>query len=206
MSFAEVDAGPSLRSSAERVPDALAESIVAYEHGARKRVREFWTNQGSLFVFLRHFACPGCSEQVAILTPFLPELRREHTRVVLVATSAPNRIPTFAKRMHLESGLVEVVTDPTLATHKAAGLVRSVSSMMNFTTVAEAVRLYAQGHFGERDPDDGDVFQQGGAMLVDREGAVLFRHTNRHMTDHFSMEQVCDVLGGSRGSTATARF
>lgn len=182
------------------MPDALAESIVAYEHGARKRVREFWSNQGSLLVFLRHFACPGCSEQVAMLTPFLPELRREHTRVVLVATSAPNRIPAFAKRMHLESGLVEVVTDPTLATHRAANLVRSVRSMMNFTTMTEAVRLYAQGHFGTRDPEDGDVFQQGGALLVDREGGVLFRHTNQHMTDHFSMDQVCDILGSTRSA------
>lgn len=161
-------------------------------------MREFWVERGSFFVFLRHFACPGCSEQLALLSPYLPELKRDHTRVVLVATSTPSRIPSFAKRMHLESGLVEVVTDPTLATHKAAGLVRSAASLANMKTLAEAVRLYAQGHFTDRDPNDGDVFQQGGALLVDRDGNVLFRHANRYMTDHVAMEQVCEVLDATR--------
>lgn len=177
------------------VPEALARAIVQYEHGARKRVGEFWSDRGSFLVFLRHFACPGCSEQLAIVSPYLSELRREGTRVVLVATSAPNRIPSFAKRMHLDSGLVEVVTDPSLETHKAANLVRSVASLINVRTVAEAVRLYAQGHFVSREEGDGDVYQQGGALLVDRDGNVLFQHSNRDMTDHFSMDDVCDALG-----------
>lgn len=185
------------------VPEALAQSIVQYEHGARKRVREFWSDRRSLLVFLRHFACPGCSEQLAIVSPYLPELRRDGTRVVLVATSAPNRIPSFAKRMHLDSGLVDVVTDPTLETHKAAQLVRSFGSLINVTTIAEAVRLYAQGHFATREAGDGDLYQQGGALLVDRDGCVLFRHANQHMTDHFSMSDVCDVLGSARRGDAS---
>jgi len=178
----------------EPAPPALGESIVSYEHGARKRVREFWADRGSLFIFLRHFACPGCSEQIAIVSPYLTELRRMQTRVVLVATSSPNRIPAFAKRMHLENGLVDVVTDPSLETHKAANLVRSYTSLLNVATVTEAIRLYAQGHFVQRVEGDGDLYQQGGALLVDQQGDVLFHHANRHMTDHFSMDAVCEAI------------
>lgn len=186
---------PAVQPARSSAPEALARSIVQYEHGARKRVGEFWSERGSFLVFLRHFACPGCSEQLAIVSPFLAELRREGKRVVLVATSAPNRIPAFAKRMHLDSGQVEVVTDPSLETHKAANLVRSVGSLINVRTIADAVRLYAQGHFSTHEPGDGDIFQQGGALLVDRDGTVLFQHANRDMTDHFSMNDVCDALG-----------
>jgi peroxiredoxin len=177
----------------ETAPSELAESIVLYPHGARKRVRDFWCDRRVLFVFLRHMSCPGCSEQVALLSPHLQELREAHIRVVLVATSSPERIPAFAKRMHLENAQIDVVTDPTLSAHKSAALVRSMWATYGPHSIRSAIQLYRDGHFSERDPEGGDVLQQGGALLVDTNGIVLFHHANAHMTDHMPMNAVCDI-------------
>jgi peroxiredoxin len=181
------------------VPLDLAESVVLYPHGARKRVRDFWTDKRCLFVFLRHLSCPGCSEQIALLSPHLPELREANVRVVLVATSTPERIPTFAKRMHLENAQIDVVTDPSLQTHKSAALIRSLWSTYGPQSVRSAIRLYREGHFSDRHSEDGDVIQQGGALLVDTQGNVLFHHANAHMTDHMPMNTVCEVAYGAAG-------
>ena len=178
----------------EGVPAGLAEAIVLYPHGARKRVRDFWNERRCLFVFLRHFSCPGCSEQIALLSPHLPELHEARVRIVLVATSAPARIPEFAKRMHLENAQIDVVTDPTLAAHKSAALIRSMWSTFGPASLRSTIRLYREGgHSAERDPGDGDVLQQGGALLVDTSGSVLFHHANAHMTDHMPMNTVCEL-------------
>jgi peroxiredoxin len=175
------------------VPSDLADSVVLYPHGARKRVRDFWTDRRCLLVFLRHLACPACSEQVSLLSPHLPELRDAGVRIVLVATSTPERIPAFAKRMHLESAQIDVVTDPTLRTHQSAALVRSLWSTFNPRSVRSSIALWANGHYVTRDPGDGDVLQQGGALLVDAGGAVLFHHANEHVTDHVPMNEVCEI-------------
>src|SRR2546423_9032896 len=99
----------------ESVPSELSEAIVLFPHGARKRVRDFWNDKRTLFIFLRHMSCPGCSEQIAILSPHLPELREAGVRVVLVATSAPPRIPAVAKRQHPQHAQNDVLPDPPLA-------------------------------------------------------------------------------------------
>ena len=176
------------------VPQTLAEAVVLYPHGARKRMRDFWSERRCLFVFLRHVSCPGCSEQISLLSPHLPELRDARVRIVLVATSTPARIPEFAKRMHLENSGIDVVTDPTLVVHKSAGLVRGVWSTFGPQSLRSTIRLYREGgHSVPRDPEDGDVLQQGGALLVDTNAEVLFHHANAHMTDHMPMNVVCEV-------------
>ena len=176
------------------MPSELASAIVLYPHGARKRVSDFWADKRCLFVFLRHLACPGCSEQISLLSAHLPELREAGVRIVLVATSTPTRIPEFAKRMHLEHAQIDVVTDPTLKAHKAAALVRSIASTFGPSSLRSTIRLYQDGfHAEKRDPGDGDVLQQGGALLVGRDGLVLFHHVSRHMTDHMPMRTVCEA-------------
>jgi hypothetical protein len=49
--------------------------------------------------------------------------------------------------------------------------------------IATSIALYATGHYAERHDDDGDVEQQGGMVLVDRDGTVLDRHAEQSLSD-----------------------
>jgi peroxiredoxin len=174
----------------QTAPDALADAVVTFAHGARKRLGTFWTDQPCLLLFLRHFACPGCWEQATLLAKHLGELRRAGVRVVLVGLAEPSRILPFRDRVKLEDEHVEVVVDASLSCHRAAGLLRSRWSTLGPRAVAEGLRLYATGFYVPREPEDGDFLQQGGAVLVDPTGRVVLHHVAHHLADHVDLPEV----------------
>lgn len=147
----------------------------------------------TLLVFLRHLACPGCSEELAELAPRVSELADLGVRVVLVTPAAPSRLPSFAKRMHLASSHAVLCSDPSLATYRAAGLRRSAWSTYKPTSIGASLWLYALGHYTTRSPDDGDVLQQGGCLLLDGAGRVLLHHRADDLSDHVPMTKVVDL-------------
>jgi peroxiredoxin len=179
-------------------PDPLASTVVAYAHGGAKKLGAFWADRPCLVVFLRHLACPGCWSQVDQLLAHLPALQAAGARVVLVGLADPARLLPFRERARLEDAAVELVTDPTLACHREAGMLRSRWSVVRPAAVAEAVRLYFSGYFVRHEEGDGVLDQQGGAILVDRGGEVLFHHVARDLSDYVDLEAVLAVLRGRR--------
>ncbi len=174
----------------QTAPDALAEAVVTFAHGARKRLGTFWAERPCLLLFLRHFACPGCWEEASMLAQHLGGLRRAGVRVVLVGLAAPSRILPFRDRVKLEDEDIDIVVDATLRCHRAAGLLRSRWSTLGPRAVAEGLRLYATGYYVQREPEDGDFLQQGGALLVDRAGRVVLHHVAHHLADHVDLREV----------------
>jgi hypothetical protein len=51
----------------------LAAADVMDAEGRHLRLGTFWQRGPCLVIFIRHFACLGCAEQVAELSPRLPE-------------------------------------------------------------------------------------------------------------------------------------
>ncbi|MFO0548084.1 MAG: AhpC/TSA family protein [Polyangiaceae bacterium] len=195
-----MSAGPL---SSTQAPAELADAVLLYEHGARKRVGSFWVEQPSMFVFLRHLACPGCWQQVALLRPHLSGIVRAGCRVVLIGTAAPEKLLGFRERAHLEDAKVDLVTDPTLGAYHAVCLRRSRWSTYGPRAIVEAAQYFAQGQFPAPDPDAGDPIQQGGALLVDRGGLVVLHHVANHMSDHLPVDDFADEAG--RLATASRR-
>lgn len=157
----------------------------------------------ALVVFLRHLACPGCSEELALLAPRLPELDGVGVRVVLVTPAASPRLLAFAKRMRLDGGSAVLVADPSLASYAAAGLSRSRWATYGPRPVLTSLRLYAAGHHVAREADDGDVTQQGGCLLLDAKGQVLVHHRARDLGDHVPLDRIVEEalrLGAERAT------
>jgi hypothetical protein len=84
-----------------------------------------------------------------------------------------------------------VVTDPTLQAFEAAGLVRSLWSLAGPRAVAFKLRGLAAGHVQDR--VEGDLRQQGGVLVVDREARVAYRWRDRSLGDHAPMGDVVDA-------------
>ena len=99
--------------------------------------------------------------------------------VVLVGNGPPTALAAFVHDMSLERRRVTVVTDPSLASFRAAGLLRP--RMHGLRAAIETLRALGAGYRLRRRA--GDAMQLGGALLVDEAGRVLYHHRGRSPGD-----------------------
>lgn len=190
----------------QNAPEELARATVLYEHGARKTVGTFFASQPCLMVFLRHAACPSCFAQVHEIDPHLAALKKARVRVVLVGIVEPSRMLSFRERLRLEDAEIDLVTDPSLACHRAAGLSSSIWGTLRPASIVSALKLYRQSEIFKRQEGDGDINQQGGALLVDAGGKVLVHHVAKHLGDRVDMDGVVQVATKLGACSNVVRF
>lgn len=108
-----------------------------------------------------------------------PELDRLGVSVVLVGNGPPAALAAFVRDMGLEGRRVTVVTDPSLAAYRAAGLRRPrVHSLWG---ILDTLRALGVGYWQHRRA--GDALQLGGALLADETGRVLYHHRSQRAGD-----------------------
>ena len=173
------------------VPEDLGVLCVEGVGGTSHPVGVFWEDQPCLLVFLRHFGCIGCSENVRELAPRLPELKRLGIRTVLIGCGAPLFIPPFQERHNLLHAPVELYSDPDLATYRAAGLAYGLWEGFRPRSLIEMGRAFTQGNVQKA--IQGDLRQHAGAMLIDQKGTVRFYHRNERVGDHASLPALMQV-------------
>lgn len=174
--------------------------LVEDADGNRVALGSFWEDSDALLVFVRHFACNGCSEHVTELAPRLAELASLGIRTVIVGCGNPTYIPDFVRRQRLDDKPVTVVTDASLAAHAAAGMIRSVWGTLGPGAAVAFVRALVRGH--PHGSPEGDRYQQGGTLLVRRGGALAFQHTSARLGDHAALVEVIDAALAMRASEA----
>jgi peroxiredoxin len=158
------------------LPSQLLDAVVLDADGHEQPLRRL-VSAATLLVFLRHFGCVGCSQQVDALVPYLEELQQLAVRVVLVGNGEPRYIRGFIERQRLEGHPVELVTDPTLRSHEAAGFGQSVWATIGPRSLWFHIAAMGRGYFLGR--HQGYAYQQGGVVLVAADGKLVFRHASR---------------------------
>ncbi len=173
------------------LPAEVADAIVVDRAGDVTTLGTHLRGATCLVSFLRHFGCTGCADHVADLAPRLPELHALGLRTVLVGNGEPRYIDGFLERAGLANARVTVLTDPTLRVFTAAGLVRSAWATIGPRAMLDALRARSRGVAGRG--MEGDHFQQGGTLVVDRGGEVAFFHANASLGDHPRANDLVDV-------------
>jgi peroxiredoxin len=173
------------------VPESLADAVVLDRAGQGRRLGSLWEKQPCVVVMLRHFGCIGCDVTVTELAPRLAELHAAGARTILVGNGDPAAIDGFVERHGLADKPVDVLTDPTLGAFRAAGLVRSAWATFGPRAVVDYVRAMGAGFVPRKTA--GDVLQQGGALVVDAGGRVVFRHAATHLADHADASDLVDA-------------
>ena len=139
-----------------------------------------------LLVFVRHFGCTGCSQNVTDLQPWLRELSERGVQTVIVGTGKPTHLRGFVERFRLQDYAVEAVTDPTRRAHTAAGLRRSWWGTLGPRGLWDLLAGFGRGHLNGL--PQGDTAQQGGTLLlgpeVDGAREVVLQHVNQSLADH----------------------
>jgi hypothetical protein len=109
----------------------------------------------------------------------LPELENLGVSVVFVGNGPPTALAAFVRDMGLDRRRVSVVTDPSLAAFRAAGLRRP--RLYGWRVVIETLRALGAGYIQHRRA--GDTMQLGGALFVDEAGRVLYHHRGQSPGD-----------------------
>ena len=175
----------------ERVSEDLATAKVSDERGREVELATFWRETPAVIIFLRHFGCPCCSAQMTELSPRLDELDRLGLRTVLVGNGAPGFIDRFKERFGLFDKKVEIFTDPSLRSYRAAGLLRSWWLSYGPRGLWDALLAIGKGHVGRF--GEGDGLQHGGTVLVSSDGTVVLYHRNRRKGGHLPAVEIVET-------------
>lgn len=175
----------------EPLPRALAEAPLLDAEGGSHSLGALLDGRSAVIVFLRHFGCLACSEHVTLLAPRLHELTRLGVAVIYVGNGAANFIEGFVERNAVDPAKVRVVTDPTLQVHGAVGLRRSFMSTFGPLGAVGLARAFIHGF--RQTSIEGDHYQQGGVVVVDRDARVAYVHADRAAGDHAPLSDVIEA-------------
>jgi hypothetical protein len=178
------------------LPTALLECSVVDGSGQASTFEEMTRSQPTLLLFVRHFGCIGCSENIALVAPRFGELHTLGVRNVIIGCGAPNFIQGFKERNRLFGQPVEVFTDPSLTAHQAAELNYGSWGGFGPKALYEMARAYVSGQVSG--PIEGDIKQQAGAIFVDGEGQVQLYHRADSLGDHVNTLQLVEAAMAMR--------
>lgn len=179
------------------VPPNLGGARVVTATNKVRSLGESWADRDAVLVFVRHFACAGCSAHVEDLRPHLDELAQLGVTTVLVGNGTADQLAGFAERTGLAGAPIELVTDPSRAAYLAADLERSWMGTFGPRAAGNFVDLLLGGHKNGR--PQGDVAQQGGTLYIRKDGVLAFYHHSARLGDN---APVTDVIAVARAQAA----
>jgi hypothetical protein len=109
--------------------------------------------------------------------------------VVVIGNGAPNFIAGFRETTGFTGA---VYTDPSLAVYEAAQLQRGVRTMLSVGAAARTLGAFARGYRQGR--TQGDNLQQGGVLVVGKDGSVLWHHVSTGPGDNADPREIVRAL------------
>ena len=160
-------------------PELAAVEVLDLD-GTPHRVDSLWAQRPVLLLFVRHFACLFCREQVTELKQHFAALDQAGVGVAIIGSGSPH----FARGFVSELGLtVPVYSDEKRAAYAAASLARGFGTLVHPGAALALVRAL----FACSKPSlavKGDSQQQGGTFVVKPGGEVIFAYRSRYSGDH----------------------
>lgn len=120
-------------------------------------------------------------------------IRNAGAELYVIGNGAPHFMEGFRETTGWPGPLY---TDPSLEVYKAAGLKRGVMTVLNARTALRAVGTLKQGFRQGR--TQGDEWQQGGVLVIEPSGEVVWSHVSDHAGDNADPDAIVAVLEQAR--------
>lgn len=158
----------------------LAPLRLTEDDGVPVSMGEFWAERAVVLVFVRHFGCVFCREQVNQLKKHVPEIRARGAEMLIVGSGNETFAAAFREDLALD---VPILVDPDLVAYRTAGLRRDIRAALSPKVVPNAWRAFKDGYRSRT--VQGDPWQQGGVFVIGRGGEdVLFSYVSEVGGDH----------------------
>jgi peroxiredoxin len=174
-----------------QVGDAAPDCTLLDDTGQETTLASFWQNGDLVVLFLRHFNCPHCREQVRMFQATDALLAARGLRLVLVGLGTPERAATFRREMQVAGTLL---CDPDKASYRAYHLLR----LNPFREIrVSTVRRYVAALAATRAPGVSlgqDMVQLGGTFGIASTGIVRYAYRAERISDNPTPETVLNAL------------
>ncbi|MHB1499854.1 MAG: AhpC/TSA family protein [Candidatus Dormibacteria bacterium] len=171
----------------------LGEIQVLSPEGDRLALKQLWAAGPTIAVWLRHFGCQYCLQQVATLTAALPSIEACGGQLLLIGNGSPEQALRFRQ---MKARGATVVTDPDRRSYRAMGARRSPFRLLGRGTLRGWLAAMRMGIRPEG--LQGDVLQLGATLVVDPPATVLLSHIGTSLGDHPTVESLLAALRRSR--------
>ncbi|MBI1333045.1 MAG: AhpC/TSA family protein [Armatimonadetes bacterium] len=158
--------------------------VVTLDSGKTRDLSEFYKDRPLVLVFLRHFGCMFCREQIAGLRPYKQE------NIVLVSMGKVSEAAEFKSKMEIPQ---TIISDPNKQLYEAFGLRRgSVSQIVSPTVARRSIAAFKAGHRAGMLKND--PWMMAGVFRVDPDGEVSFAHYASDIADNLPGEEIARLL------------
>ncbi len=165
---------------------ALGAAIVLDTDGAAVQLAGEWADHPAVIVWLRHFGCVFCREQVAEIRANRVDIEALGGGIAFVGNGTPRAAAWFQERFAADS---TVLTDPDLASYHAIGARSGLLSTLGPGAWGAGLRAFRTG--ARQSTTKGHAYQQGGLVVMAPGNRVVYQHVSRAAGDH---PPVSDVL------------
>jgi peroxiredoxin len=153
--------------------------IVFDAAGRHVRLGELWAERTAVLLFVRHFGCVFCRQQVAAFMPWVGRIRSARAEVFVIGHGSVDEARAFGQECQLA---VPLLTDPSRESYCALEMRRGAATVFHPSVVARAVSAFAAGF--RQSKTAGDPLQQGGVVVMGPGGIERYRHISRFAGDH----------------------
>jgi peroxiredoxin len=160
-------------------PHVLDRVRVLDLEGTQVRLGTLWANHTAVLLFVRHFGCLFCGQQVADIVPFVDGIRDAGAELFVIGNGSVDQARTFRDRHTLPMPLF---TDPDRQAFRALAMRSGVSTVLNLSVIARSLAALKAGFRQTRVA--GDPFQLGGVVVIGVDGLERYRYLSRFAGDH----------------------
>jgi hypothetical protein len=168
---------------------ALATVSVLDTDGTPVRLADQWHDQPAVIVWLRHFGCVFCREQVAEVRARRADIEALGAGIAFVGNGTPRAAAWFQKRFAADS---TVLTDPDLLSYKAIGARSGLLTTLGPQAWGAGIRAFRSG--SRQSTTKGHPYQQGGLVIMAPRNKVLYQHISSAAGDHAPISAVLNAL------------
>ncbi|MEC8022843.1 MAG: peroxiredoxin-like family protein [Myxococcota bacterium] len=128
-----------------------------------------------------------CREQAARIAAIASEVEALGAQIYAIGNGTVQMAEQFAAQFNIPFPLL---TDPSRRVYAAAGMKRNLG--LGPSSILKAGRAMAAGH--RQGITQGDVWQQGGVVVLSEDGQVLLSHADTGAGDHLSTSEILQTL------------
>ena len=171
----------------------LLEATCLDPQGSVHRIGDICASQPTVFAFVRHFGCIFCRERISELKSVLPEIEALGAQAVVVGCGTALMAEDFVENFGID---LPVYTDPSREVFRLAGMKRKIG--LGFATIVGAIRAAKTG--ARQGKTQGDPWQQGGVLVLGKDGTLLHRTVDNTAGDAIDFGAVVEALGGVKAA------
>lgn len=176
--------------------DPMPDVMISTERGDTRRLSDYWREQPTAFVFVRHLNCPHCRIELRELHRDRAQVERLGGRIVVVTMGTPEKASQFKAALRLD---FPHIADPHEQAYEACGLLLAPNTASdNLKAIASetpfALKQMLTGEHGKL-VRGGNGWRLGGTFVADQSGRLVYVFRNASFANQASF---ADVVGAFR--------